>query len=166
MRDRKTGVAVVFSVVVALAACGGGDAGDSADLAEADTAMEAPVQPDQPAIRGYPAEATGGVAGVLGDEGTGEKVAVILTEFAVQLSVDSVGGGPTTFVIENRGKRPHTVEIYSEHYGRWRSAPIPPGGSGSMSMPLQFATYEVFCPMTEGSLNHKEKGMVATLRVQ
>lgn len=155
-----------LAALVVLAACG--DAAPAADEDAAETTEAAvPAPPPPPSgERGFEAEKTGGVAGVLADNGDAELLAVTLTEWGVELSRDSIGGGPVTLVIENKGERTHTLEVRSEHYGRWRSAPIPPGGSASMSMPLQFATYEVFCPTTDESGDHREKGMHATLRVQ
>lgn len=154
----------VLGVVLVMAACGGGDAPASAD-GRADS-VAAPVPPppeaDQPAERGFPTERTGGVAGVLGAAGDSEQLAATVGDGTLTLSRDSVGGGPTTVVIENRGEQRHIVEVYSEHYGRWRSAPVAPGGSASITMPLTYATYEVFCTV-EG---HRENGEVATLRVQ
>jgi hypothetical protein len=104
--------------------------------------------------------------GTLGAPGTGQKVTVTVNEWSVRLSPDSVGGGPVDLVIQNQGQRSHSVEVFSQHYGRWRSATIPAGGSVTMSMPLQYTTYEVFCPIEDDQGNHKGKGMVAKLRVE
>lgn len=155
----------VLGVILVMAACGGGDA-PASEEGQADSVAAAvpppPPAPDQPAERGFPTERTGGVAGVLGAAGDSEQLAATVTEGSLTLSRDSVGGGPTTVVIENRGEQRHIVEVYSEHYGRWRSAPVAAGGSASITMPLTYATYEVFCTI-EG---HRENGEVATLRVQ
>jgi len=104
--------------------------------------------------------------GTLGAPGTGQKVTVIVNEWGVRLSPDSVGAGPVDLVIQNQGQRRHSVEVFSQHYGRARSSTIPPGGSVTMSMPLQYTTYDVFCPLEDDQGNHREKGMVAKLRVE
>lgn len=162
-RRSKRTVGTVLGTILFLAACGGGDA-PATDAAAADTAtpVAPPPPPEQPGERGYPTERTGGVAGVLGNEGDTERVALTVKDGSLKLSQDSIGGGPTTLVIENQGEQRHIIEVFSEHYGRWRSAPIGPGGSASISMPLTYATYEVRCTV-EG---HRENGEVATLRVQ
>lgn len=160
---RRSNWTVLGAVLLAIA-CGGGDAPATDEVA--DTAEVPEAKPDLPAERGYPTERTGGVAGVLGEQGDSEAVAVTITDGGLQLSRDSIGGGPVTVVIENKGTQRHVVEVFSEHYGRWRSAPIPPGGSASISMPLTYATYEVFCTVTDETGEHKAKGEVATLRVQ
>lgn len=167
-QGRSNGTArAVLGLVLMMVACGGGDA-DGADAGEAaDTAAPAAPAPpppaqDVPGERGYPTERTGGVAGVLGAEGEGERLALTVTDGDLHLSADSIGGGPTTLVIENRGTVRHTIEVFSEHYGRWRSAPVPAGGSASISMPLTYATYEVFCTID----GHRDQGEVVTLRVQ
>lgn len=172
VREGGMRTALAVLCVMAGAACSGDAEPAQSETTEdsAATAVPAPA-PESPAPAATEgprtrsaAEQPGVAYGTLGPEGTGEKVGVTLTDDDVRLSTDSIGGGTTTFVIENKGTKVHVVEVFSEHYGRWRSAPVPPGGSLTMRMPLTFATYEVFCPQGEGS--HKADGMVATLRVQ
>lgn len=163
-RSNRTAIAALGTIVMLAAACGGGDAAPPESGAPADTSARVAERPkpDQPAMRGYPADRTDGRAAVLGDPGNADAIAVVVNDGRIRLGRDSVGGGPTTLVIENQGDQRHVIEVFSRHYGQWRTAPIEPGGSASMSMPLTFATYEVFCTV-EG---HREAGEVATLRVE
>lgn len=160
-------VVLTALAIVSVAACGGDASPEPATETAAAEATPAPTPPPPPegGEQGFASERTGGVAGVLSESGDAEMVAVTIGDYNLKLSADSIGGGPVTVVLENTSDRAHVIEVRSEHYGRWRSAPIPPGGSGSMSMPLQSATYEIFCPEEDAAGNHREKGMVATLRV-
>jgi hypothetical protein len=148
-----------------LAACGGDADRQNETPADSGVTNEQQLQ-QQGGMRGYPATDPSAKPGTLGEPGVGEKVAVILTEWSVSLSRDSIGAGPAIFVIENKGTRTHRVEIRNEHFGRWNTVPIAPGGSAELSMPLTYADFEVFCPMEDVAGNHREKGMLATLRVR
>jgi hypothetical protein len=157
--------ACILLMMAGLAGCGDADreSGETA-LDTAPAAATPPPPPSRPP-GGYPAQ-EGVPAGALGARGSGQKVAVTITEWSVRLSSDSIGGGHTDLQVINQGSRPHVIEVYSQHYGRWRSGRIPPGGSVTMSMPLQFAQYEVYCPDEDEEGSHRQNGMVATLRVQ
>jgi hypothetical protein len=154
---------LALAVALAVAACG--DSGKRQPEATTDSASVPKEQPQQAATRGF--KTSDSVKpGTLGPPGTGEKVAVTLTEWAITLSADSIGGGPATFVIENKGQRTHQVEVNNPHYGRWRTPPIPPGGVVEMSMALAFADFEIFCPMEDMAGNHREKGLHKVIRVR
>jgi hypothetical protein len=162
---RMVGLVCAASV---LAACG--DRARPAQEGEPDLEMPVErVEDMQPAVRGMPA-VDGRPAGVLGDtleaEFAGTVVNVTVDEWSVGLSRESIPAGPTQLVFENRGSRPHRMEVRSQHFGRWTTVPIPPGGSVSLGMPLAYTTYEVFCNMEDGDGSHRERGMLARLRVE
>jgi len=87
-------------------------------------------------------------------------VHVRLSEWAVQLSVQAVAAGPVRFAVTNAGSIPHAFEI--EGRGIERQTPqIQPGDSATLVITLEAGSYEVYCPIGEGS--HKKLGMVARL---
>jgi hypothetical protein len=89
-------------------------------------------------------------------------VEVKLSEWSIGLSPARVPAGPVSFHITNGGSIPHAFEV--EGHGIEREiAPIPRGGSDSLALALQPATYEVYCPIGNGS--HKMLGMRTSLLV-
>jgi len=89
-------------------------------------------------------------------------VRVRLAEWSVQLSVQTVAVGPVRFAVTNGGSIPHAFEI--EGQGIERETPqIQPGDSTALALTLRPGSYEVYCPVGEGS--HKKLGMVARLVV-
>jgi hypothetical protein len=160
----RAGPAALFTLMVGLAACGGGDAAETPEAeAVADTAAgEAePPREDHSGVRGFPTT-EGGRAGVLSGRGDGPAVAVTLRQGRLELSTDSIGPGPVTFVVTNADSQAHAVEIFHEHNGRWRTVRIGPGGTAEMSMSMASSDYEVYCPLD----GHRERGLSATLAVR
>ncbi|MCI0433307.1 MAG: hypothetical protein L0271_06630 [Gemmatimonadetes bacterium] len=101
-------------------------------------------------------------AGSLGDPADAQQVGARLSEWAIELSPATVTAGEITLNLTNAGERAHTIEIRSATQGRWRSAPIPPGGVVGMSMPLAAGTYDVVSTTPE----YATRGMKATLVVR
>src|SRR6516165_1855758 len=89
-------------------------------------------------------------------------VEVKLSEWSIGLSPARVPAGPVSFHITNGGSIPHAFEVEGRGIER-EIAPIPRGGSGSLALALEPATYEVYCPIGNGS--HKMLGMRASLVV-
>lgn len=133
-----------LSLAFALTACAGSD--DSADSAAADTsagaASVAPVATNDTAV-----------------------IHVPLTEWSVVVSQGVVSPGTFNFHAMNQGTYTHAFEI--EGNGQeWKSDPIPPGGTATLTPTLTPGTYTVYCPITDGQGNHREKGMSTTFTVQ
>lgn len=143
---RKKWILAVLLVV--LAACGdAGDAREEAGARAADTAVSA----EQPPMISSQ-EASGGVAaprdptrrpGSIGSSADATQVAATLSEFAIEVTPDTIPAGETTINIENRGERRHIIEVRHASRGRWRTVPIAPGTSVGMSMSLPSGTYDV-----------------------
>lgn len=135
-----------LSLAFALAACAGSD-DSAADSAAADTsagsaASAAPVATNDTAV-----------------------IHVPLTEWSVVVSQGVVSPGTFTFHAMNQGTYTHAFEI--EGNGQeWKSDPIPPGGTATLTPTLTPGTYTVYCPITDAQGNHREKGMSTTFTVQ
>ena len=134
-----------LSLAFALAACAGSD-DSSTDSAAADTsAASTPVAP----------VATNDTA----------VIHVPLTEWSVVVSQGVVSPGTFNFHAMNQGTYTHAFEI--EGNGQeWKSEPIPPGGTATLTVALTPGTYTVYCPITDAQGNHQEKGMSTTFSVQ
>ena len=90
------------------------------------------------------------------------QINVTLSEWKVELSQPNVAAGPVTFTVTNTGQIPHGIEI--EGHGVEREIElIQPGANGTLTLTLKPGTYEVYCPVGEGS--HKKLGMEARLVV-
>jgi hypothetical protein len=91
-----------------------------------------------------------------------DPVRVTLSEWTVRLSIQAVAAGPVRFAVTNGGSIPHALEIEGQGIER-ETRQIQPGDSATLALTLRAGTYEVYCPVGEGS--HKKLGMVARLLV-
>jgi hypothetical protein len=133
----------VLAAVVAIWAAGCGDAGGSRE-GEAESEEEQP-QRDSVALGLPTPRDTTRPAGSIGDVSDSEVVVATLEDGEIRLSRDTIPTGEVTVVIENRTDQPCALELGSEYTGRWRSAPVRPGGSHRMSMVLATAPHRLFC---------------------
>jgi uncharacterized cupredoxin-like copper-binding protein len=142
-------------LVAALTACTAGDdsAADTATIDTAPGAISPTTMPETTA--GAPAPTTGAA----------ELVHVPLKEWSVTVSKSVLAPGATTFHAMNQGTYAHAFEI--EGNGQeWKSDPIPPGGTATLTPTLSAGTYTVYCPITDGQGNHRQKGMSTTFTVR
>jgi uncharacterized cupredoxin-like copper-binding protein len=140
--DGTTNVSVFISS--AKAGKGGGDeaATDETPAAD-DTAAETPVADDA------------------GEET--QVVDVSLTEWSIEMP-DTLAAGPITFNITNNGSVQHNLEIEGNGVEEKLDANLAPGESGTLEVTLEAGTYEVYCPVGDGS--HREQGMELELTVE
>lgn len=90
---------------------------------------------------------------------------VPLTEWSVVVSQGAISPGTFKFHAMNQGTYTHAFEI--EGNGQeWKSDPIPPGGTATLTPTLTPGTYTVYCPITDSQGNHREKGMSTTFTVR
>src|SRR3989442_853311 len=90
------------------------------------------------------------------------QITVKLSEWKVELSETTVPAGTVTFSITNAGSIPHGFEV--EGHGIEKEIEvIQPGASDTLTLTLEPATYEVYCPVGEDS--HKKLGMETHLKV-
>lgn len=142
-----------LSLALALMACTGTD-DSAADTAAVDTAP-GPVNVADPS-------ATPAASAPASDA---ELVHVPLKEWTLTVSKSTLAAGATTFHAMNQGTYTHAFEI--EGNGQeWKSAPIPPGGTATLTPTLTAGTYEVYCPVVDTHGNHQQRGMRATFTVR
>lgn len=142
-----------LSLAFALTACAG--SGDSAaDSAAIDTAP-GPVNVADPSATPASPVATNDTA----------VIHVPLTEWTVTVSQGVVSPGTFKFHAMNQGTNTHAFEI--EGNGQeWKSDPIPPGGTATLTPTLTAGTYTVYCPIVDSHGNHRQKGMSTTFSVR
>lgn len=149
-------VTAAICLAAALTACTTGD--DAAtDTAAIDTAPGAVL----------PAPTTGTPETSATSAGTGESglVHVPLDEWTLTVSKSVIAPGTTTFHAMNQGAYTHAFEI--EGNGQeWKSDPIAPGGTATLTPTLTAGTYEVYCPIVDSHGNHQQRGMRATFTVR
>jgi plastocyanin len=97
-------------------------------------------------------------------EPQGEKAAAMvevhLSEYAIGMP-QTLAAGPTTFVLHNDGGKSHSFKIEGPGVDEIVSKPVPPQGTGTLTVTLQPGDYKVYCPI--GS--HEVKGMTRKLVV-
>src|SRR5207247_9620584 len=101
-------------------------------------------------------------AGTRPDPHVASQVSVRLSEWNVVLSQASVAAGTVTFAITNAGSIPHGFEVEGRGIEKAIET-IQPGASDTLTLTLEPATYEVYCPVGEDS--HKKLGMDTHLKV-
>ena len=89
-------------------------------------------------------------------------VTVTLSEFKLGLSRDTVQAGAVTFRVTNGGAMNHAFYVRGSDVAKG-TRDIAKGESASLTVTVKPGTYEVYCPMSEGS--HKMAGMAKTLVV-
>ena len=85
----------------------------------------------------------------------GTSVGVIETEFSITLDKSSFTAGNYTFTVKNQGSFPHNLTIEGPGVDKKQSPTMPGGQSGSLTVPLQKGSYELWCSVD----SHKDKGM-------
>jgi hypothetical protein len=94
--------------------------------------------------------------------GNGTQVTAKETEFKIALSQQSFSPGTYTFVAQNDGKLPHSLEINGPGVSNQRIAgTIGPGKSMSITVTLQKGSYDIVCPVP----GHKQQGMDVQISV-
>ena len=89
-------------------------------------------------------------------------VTVTLSEWKIGLSTDTVKAGSVTFRISNTGTITHGFYVRGDGVDKG-TRDIPAKQSGTLVVAVKPGTYEVFCPMSDGS--HKLAGMTRNLVV-
>jgi plastocyanin len=91
-----------------------------------------------------------------------QSVNVTLSEWKVQMSLDTVQAGTVRFQVTNRGNMAHSFHVEGEGVDKG-TRDIPARQSDALTLTLKPGTYDVYCSMSEGS--HKQAGMAKKLVV-
>ncbi len=91
-----------------------------------------------------------------------QDVSVTLTEWKLRLSKDTVMAGAITFEVKNQGTVAPSVQVVGPGMDKG-TRQIGAREVATLTVTLKPGTYEVFCPLAEGS--HKTAGMTQTLVV-
>ena len=89
-------------------------------------------------------------------------VSVTLTEWKLSLSRDTVKAGPVTFRVTNGGAMSHAFYVRGAGVDKG-TRDIAKGESASLTVTLKAGTYDVFCPLADGT--HKMAGISKTVVV-
>jgi uncharacterized cupredoxin-like copper-binding protein len=93
----------------------------------------------------------------------GEMVDVSLFEWGIDMPT-TLSAGTITFNVTNDGTLPHNFEVEGRGIEEELPANLEPGESGTLELTLEPGTYEVYCPVGEGS--HRQQGMELELTVE
>ena len=108
----------------------------------------------------------------LGDSAAGEvdssvrgAFVVGLSEWKVDIPMDTLPAGRHTFRVENTGTRAHALEIEGGG-NEWETGDIAPGGKSELTVDLEPGTYELYCPIENQSADHEARGMKRMLVIR
>ena len=93
---------------------------------------------------------------------SGQSVTVTLTEFKLAVSKDTVQAGAVTFKVTNDGAMNHGFYVRGPGVAKG-TREIAKGESASLTVTLSPGTYDVYCPLADGS--HRQAGMAKKLVV-
>ncbi|MEU9394400.1 plastocyanin/azurin family copper-binding protein [Streptomyces sp. NPDC048324] len=93
--------------------------------------------------------------------GSGTKVTVTETEFALKLSRSSFTPGTYTFTADNAGTTTHALELDGPGVSDVRTKNISSGQNTSVTVMLKKGTYELYCPVD----GHRQLGMKTDVKV-
>jgi plastocyanin len=85
-----------------------------------------------------------------------QDVTVNMSEWKLRLSTDSVPAGTVTFNLRNQGVIAHALQVTGPGVDKG-SRQVNAKETATLTLTLKPGTYEVFCPLAEGS--HKMAGM-------
>jgi uncharacterized cupredoxin-like copper-binding protein len=125
---------VAFSAALVLAACSSGGGGGTASDSASSGASKA---------------------------GSGTRVTVTETEYALKLSRSSFTPGTYTFVTDNAGKITHALSIDGPGVEDAKTKNLQGGQEATLTVTLKKGTYDLYCPIT----GHKQLGMNKEIQV-
>jgi hypothetical protein len=153
-------------LVLLVMACSGERTGEAAARAPADTGTTEshPTDPrsNPPGVtRGAsPADPAG--EAVAAGNAAALPILARLAEYEIRLSVTELREGRVAISFRNEGKRVHTIEIRGDNAMRWRTLPIRPGTTATLTMHLPAGRYIV----RSVEPPYVDRGMTALLLVR
>jgi plastocyanin len=94
-----------------------------------------------------------------GGAATATRITVNEREYHIALSRRTFRPGRVTFVVHNRGKIAHSLDIRGPGVSKRMRGTIRPGGSRTLVVRLSKGTYTLFCPID----SHAKLGMKTTI---
>lgn len=91
-----------------------------------------------------------------------QDVSVTLSEWKLRVSRDTVRAGIVNFEVTNSGTINHALRVAGPEVDK-KTRDIAKGEIATLTLTLKAGTYELYCPLSEGS--HKMAGMSHTLVV-
>jgi hypothetical protein len=73
--------------------------------------------------------------------GSGRQLTVALTEYRLRPQSAAISAGPVTFVVHNYGRLTHNLVVFMNGRPQDSMHPIPPGGSGDLTVYLGAGRY-------------------------
>ena len=125
--------AVAFSAALVLAACSSGGGGQT----------------------------KGSASSAASKAGSGTRVTVTETEYALKLSQSSFTPGTYTFVSDNAGKLTHALSIDGPGVQDAKTKNIQGGQHATLTVTLKKGKYDLYCPIP----GHKQLGMNQPIQV-
>ena len=115
---------------------------------------------------GAPAAGTPGAPATSPQPAAGTRtVHVVLSEWSVRPSENNFAAGPVLFHVMNEGQHTHSLEI-QRGSDEWVTQPIPPGGTGTVTVNTTPGSYTLYCPIVDAQGNHRQRGMQTTITVR
>ena len=93
--------------------------------------------------------------------GSGTRVTVTETEYALKLSRSTFAPGTYTFVADNAGKITHALSIDGPGVEDAKTKDVQSGQEATVTVTLKKGTYDVYCPID----GHKGLGMEQHIKV-
>lgn len=91
-----------------------------------------------------------------------QELKATLTEFKLVVSHDTVKAGAVTFRVTNGGRMNHALYVRGPGLAKG-TADMSAGSSATLTVTLRPGTYDVYCPLSDGS--HRMAGMEMKLVV-
>ncbi|MGH7474774.1 MAG: cupredoxin domain-containing protein [Longimicrobiales bacterium] len=95
----------------------------------------------------------------------GDTVDVVLTEWSIEMTTDSVRPGTVAFRVRNDGEYTHAFEVEGGG-AEWETENLAPGQTEVLTTELSAGDYEVYCPVEDDHGPHDDLGMRDSLAVR
>lgn len=89
-----------------------------------------------------------------------------LSEWRIDMPVDTVGPGRYTFMTRNAGHVAHALEVEGQDDYEVQTGHMAPSSTQEITVDLKPGTYEVYCPLEDAKGKHRDRGMRRTIVVR
>lgn len=98
-------------------------------------------------------------------EAPASTVMATLTEWKIDVPLDTASPGKYTFQVENSGRYSHALEVEGKEK-EWETDRLAPEQRAELTVELGPGVYELYCPVEDARGKHKDLGMRRTLVVR